>query len=148
MLRSVLPVATALALAVFAPLVAPVPAMAQQGSWYSGTDGYGRSTSGWSGGYGGGSSYSGYPYYSTPSYYSPPTYTYSPPTYYPPFGQVLSVTYPSPESNSYLSGAETEASHVAHISVRLPSDATIWFDDTPTHQTGFLPRLRVAAPGP
>jgi len=56
MLRSVLSVATALALAVFASLVTPSPAMAQQGSWYSGTDGYGRSTSG---GYGGGSRYSG-----------------------------------------------------------------------------------------
>jgi uncharacterized protein (TIGR03000 family) len=73
MLRSVFPVATALALAVFAPLVAPGPAMAQQqGSWYSGTDGYGRSTSGWSSGYGGGSSYRGSTYYSTPTYYASP----------------------------------------------------------------------------
>ena len=145
MLRSVFPVATALALAVFAPPVAPGPAMAQQqGSWYSGTDGYGRSTSGWSSGYGGGSSYRGSTYYSTPSYYASPTYTYSSPTYYstptyyPPPGPVLRMTYAAPESVSYLTAAEAKGPRAAQIDVRLPADAKIWFDDTPTSQTGVL----------
>jgi uncharacterized protein (TIGR03000 family) len=151
MLRSVLPVSTALALAVCAPHVAPGPAMAQQGSWYSGTDGYGRSTSGWSSGYGGGSSYSGSIYYSTPtyyasptptywspSYYSTPTYAYSTPTYYPAPGQVPSTTYAAPESNSYLTAAEVKGPRAAQIDVHLPAGATIWFDDNPTSQTGVL----------
>jgi hypothetical protein len=106
MLRHVFAFATASALAVFASLLTPGPARADQGWFISGTDGFGRSTGGWSRGYGGSNWSSGYarsaryyqpryqpaPAYSypqtyyraAPAYYPAPTYQPAPPTYYAP----------------------------------------------------------------
>jgi hypothetical protein len=118
MLRSFFTLTTVLALAVFASLWAASPAAAEQGSWYSGTDGYGRSTSpSWSGGYSGSSGYLTTSYYSvtysagpaydpvaptysyvTPTYYSAPVYFYTEPTW----SYTTSVYYSAPAPVYYF----------------------------------------------
>jgi uncharacterized protein (TIGR03000 family) len=100
------------------------------GNAYRGGGGNGFRTRGYSSG-----SYGLVPAYS----FAAPTYTYySSPTHYPLQGQVVGMTYGALESNRYPMAAEAEGPRAAQITVRVPAGATIWFDDTPTSQTGPL----------
>jgi uncharacterized protein (TIGR03000 family) len=91
-------------------LLAAHPASAQWGPGQSGPNwNSGGNGSGYSGGNGG--SYGGYSGYSGPSY------------------------APATTSQSYYATPRQDSSSVL-IQMRLPADARVWFDDTPTTVTG------------
>jgi uncharacterized protein (TIGR03000 family) len=95
-----------------------------------GGGGYGFSSRGHSSGY-----YAPGPAYTVPT----PAYTYySTPRYYAPPSQVVGATYGALESSPYLTAAEAEGPRAVQIVVRVPAAATVWFDDSPTSQTGGL----------
>ena len=104
------------------------------------------------GGYYGGN-YGYYPYYDDNGYSTYPNYAYSVPDYYyttpsvgvttPPYVQ----TYPSTSAVPATSeSAYRPAGGVAQITVRVPSDATLWVDDYQSSQTG--PVRQLVTPNP
>jgi uncharacterized protein (TIGR03000 family) len=99
------------------------------GGWNSG---WRHSGWGW-GGIGWGGYYPGYySAYSYPTYaYDYPTYTYDYPSYASaaPAGMVA-------QSSFYPPSQSPEDENKAHIHVRVPANATVWFDGDRTAQTG------------
>jgi len=82
--------------------------------------------------YYGGSYYGRTPYYSG-GYYSP-GYSYSPGYYY----STPDYVYVDPPADPIYRQSGYADPNVAHITVLVPNtNATIWFDDAPTSQTGM-----------
>lgn len=107
-------------------------------SYYSGTIPW------WSGG----SDYTSY--YSFPNSYRGYNYTYPSTNYQPGSTGGMTYTYPSSNYQVYYppttptgspaggTTATREADNAAHVEVRVPANADIWFDGTKTTQTGTV----------
>jgi len=103
----------------------------------SGYGGYGLGYGGY--GYGGYGGYGGYAY--SPSYYnSYPSYSYATPSYSGDYyyGGSPSITYNQQPTTAYQSfyPSNVNQGNTAVVHVRVPADAEVWFDDTPTQQRG------------
>jgi uncharacterized protein (TIGR03000 family) len=78
-----------------------------------------------------------YPYYGGYGYYSP--YYYGGDYSYPSYSATPDYsgsTYVPPSTGNYQSMYPTTTS--AHITINVPADAKVWFDDTPTKSTGAV----------
>jgi uncharacterized protein (TIGR03000 family) len=89
--------------------------------------------------------YYSYPYYSYPYYgnygYYPYSYNYAP-YYYGTDSDDSSGYYSDDSSNGSTLAAppasDNQSSTVAHLTVKVPADAQVWFDDKPTTTTGSV----------
>jgi uncharacterized protein (TIGR03000 family) len=127
--RTHLKTAAVLAFSTACILLPAASASAQQGWPYAGENWDTRRSS-YSGGYRNGGGYLSGSYNPAPEYPAP-VYSPSVAAYYYPLGQIVGVTNAAPPSNA----------RVALINVQVPASATVWFDQSPTSQTGDFRRF-------
>jgi len=143
------PVAAAAAL-----LFAAAPASAGKGGGGGGHSGGGHGGGGGyhgGGGYRGGYGYRGYGYGGVGIYlggygygYGYPYYGYGAPyggyasDYYAPPAAPIYVTPPPVATPGYQFGGDAPPDNTAHVSVRIPADAEVWFGGGKTQQTGAV----------
>jgi uncharacterized protein (TIGR03000 family) len=122
-------------------LLVPDELQAQSGRGGGGRGGYGGGgRGGYGGGYGGyGYPYSGYGSTLGGSNYEPSYYNYSTPQVYtsPSYFNTPGIVSVGPNVTMQQSGYYNPAqSTTASVDVRVPADAKVWFDGTPTTMTG------------
>jgi uncharacterized protein (TIGR03000 family) len=133
MLQSISSLRNAVLAAAFLAVTA-TPAFAQRdyrggyqdaaGRYHSGNEDFG---SPYNGGY-----YPAYGYYPTD-----PVLLYRPYNY-PSFSPYGTPSYTVPSQSFYYTPASTAVDNSAMVQVRVPVGAQLWFDDTPTKQTGNM----------